>query len=235
MKLYHISKDTSHDGNFHPRIPEHRHGEGEDSTTQRISFASSVEGCFTAFPGGGSRLDETQMLQKGYYRLFILDTQTIDPGFVIGPDELYRTGLVPDAQVTQEYWVTCPLELGEGTLIHVSDWEEDWQDLFTSEQQVLLEKAEEEGDDETVEELVEDATNVTLIKNVRYTDMAVAEGTFFFSVDSEEEGRAIIEALADMPVTVELDHFEVVVTTEGPVDLTTVQVVQASFGEGVLV
>lgn len=124
MKLYHISTNLNHTGLFDPRVPEIRL-DCEEGSIRRISFSTSVAGCFTAIPEGGSCLERTNMSRNGFYKLFVCDTETagIPREAIIGSQALYEYGWVLDAEVSQEVWVTQPLQL-DGHIIHVTSWEE---------------------------------------------------------------------------------------------------------------
>lgn len=135
MKLYHVSTDIHHDGVFQPRIPsETIRMKGEESETPRICVALTLEGCFSAIPSGGSRLDILNESQKGYYKVFEIDTEKlgISEDDILNSDFLYESGKVEDAYITDEYWITKEFSVPpeDGYVMLLQDWEEDVDDLI---------------------------------------------------------------------------------------------------------
>lgn len=143
MILYHISTDLTHDGAFIPRIPDIRH-DLEDGSINRICFADSIEGCFTAMPNGASQLNELNMMQHGLYKLFTIDTdkyQLTEQDW-IDCQTLYKRGLVNDAIITGEYWVTKPIQVKKEDMqiISLLNWFEGIQDDVPYEVSCLAEE-----------------------------------------------------------------------------------------------
>lgn len=135
MKLYHLSTDIHHNGVFEPRIPSKDvRMKGEESETPRICVALTLEGCFSAIPSGGSRLDSLNESQKGYYKVFEIDTEKlgISDSDILNSDFLYESGKVEDAYITDEHWITTgfavPTE--DSYVILLQDWEEEVHDLI---------------------------------------------------------------------------------------------------------
>lgn len=135
MKLYHLSTDIHHDGVFEPRIPSKDvRMKEEESETPRICVALTLEGCFSAIPSGGSRLDSLNESQKGYYKVFEIDTEKlgISDSDILNSDFLYESGKVEDAYITDEHWITTgfavPAE--DSYVILLQDWEEEVHDLI---------------------------------------------------------------------------------------------------------
>ena len=107
---YHVSTDITHNGEFIPRVPSFRHGDSEDSTTARVCVSTSIEGCLSAIPNGGSGLDYLRMEQRGYFQVFKIDTDKLGIGEsdVVLSEELYEKDSVRDANFTDEVWITTP-------------------------------------------------------------------------------------------------------------------------------
>ena len=131
---YHISTELEHDGVFTPRIPDIRHKQQEDVTIGRVSVAPSIADCFTAIPNGGGRLDELNIMQRGYYLVVKVDTEKlgIQEEDMMFSEELYEKDLVRDADFTNEVWITKPFKVDADDmfLIQLKDWEENPVDVF---------------------------------------------------------------------------------------------------------
>lgn len=112
MKLYHLTKDLTHNGMFYPRVPTNR-AEIEDDVTPRICFSNSIEGALTAIPVPGSSFAELNESFGCVWKVFELDTDTIPSQSTINPKELYHDGKVLDAWLTGEHWVTQPIDLSQ--------------------------------------------------------------------------------------------------------------------------
>ncbi len=97
MNLYHISINLSHDGTFVPAIPESRMQEEEDEI-KRICVSTTIEGCFSALPSGGSRINDLAEKTGGVFRVFHIDTEAcgIPDEAILSDNYLYEEGLVPD-------------------------------------------------------------------------------------------------------------------------------------------
>lgn len=131
---YHVSTNIYHNGVFEPRIPQYRHKEQEDDKICRVSVAPTIEDCLTAIPNGGSRLEEFNEYQRGYYLIFKIDTDKlgIQEEYIIQSEFLYEKDLVRDADVTNEIWITTSFVVPEEDrfLIHLSDWMETPLDIL---------------------------------------------------------------------------------------------------------
>lgn len=124
MKLYHVTKDLNHDGHFTPRIPQCRY-HLEDETIPRICFSASIEGALSALPvpKGGS-FGYLNEVGGCVWKVFEVETDTLDPQVIQTPQQLYESGLVLDTWMTEEYWITTPLDLSESSyLILIHEWE----------------------------------------------------------------------------------------------------------------
>lgn len=141
MLLYHISKDLNHNGVFEPRIPEIRM-KGENEWIERICFSKTIEGCFTAIPEGG------QLLEKGIFRLFVLDTEKagLNADDIIDSDELYKQNYVGDADITGETWVLKKVTFETYQDIYLKHWWEEVADVIPHYIMELSEEDEYEGD-----------------------------------------------------------------------------------------
>lgn len=151
MKLYHLSTDIQHDGIFEPRIPSNAvRMKGEDSDTPRVCVGLTLEGCFSAIPGGGSRLDILNESQKGYYKVFEIDTEKlgISDESILTSDFLYQSGKVEDAYITDEHWITTGFTVPEedAYVILLKNWDEDVNDLIPHHIMEASESEEYDGD-----------------------------------------------------------------------------------------
>lgn len=124
MKLYHVTKDLTHDGNFTPRVPERR-DYLEDEVIPRICFSTSIEGALSALPipRGSSFADYNE--NYGYvWKVFEVDTDDLPNEQWVDSQTLYEEGLVLDTWLTEEVWVTQPLDLSnQSYYILIDDWE----------------------------------------------------------------------------------------------------------------
>ncbi|MFJ8528426.1 hypothetical protein [Bacillus sp. NPDC094106] len=104
MKIYHISLEDKRVEVFTPRVPaeEMRLAE-EDSTTARFCVSTTIEGCLSAVPWGGSSLG---LHDKKVITVYEFDTDDLqNKKNLITPLELYQKGFVPDAMYTNEHWI----------------------------------------------------------------------------------------------------------------------------------
>lgn len=149
--LYHVSRDLFHDGKFIPRIPMDR-TEGEDEKIGRVSVAPTIEDCLSAIPGGGSRLDETIIDRRGYFKVFKIDTKKLEiaDSDVVKSEYLFKNNLLPDAYHTDEHWITVPFVVAEedSFFIKLGDYKEEIQDLIPHE---IYEIADEKYDGDYLE------------------------------------------------------------------------------------
>lgn len=110
MKFYHLTLDldSPNDKVFVPRIPnESIVAFGEDLTIPRICVSSTIEGCLSSAPWGGSSLEDI-MFSNGNSQLikvYEFESTDIAPGNLISPKELYQSDKVRDAEITNEHWV----------------------------------------------------------------------------------------------------------------------------------
>lgn len=134
MILYHVSTDLKHTGEFTPRIPQNRHQDAEDITTPRVSAAPTIEDCLTAIPDGGSGLEDLHFKQRGYFKVFKIDTEKlgITKDDIVKPETLYENDRVRDADFTNEHWIkkkfSVPIE--DQFLIRLVVWEETCEDVL---------------------------------------------------------------------------------------------------------
>lgn len=126
--FYHVSTSISHNGIFTPRVPFSRRCD-EDNVTKRISVSTSLEKCLTGIPSGGSKLDELNIVRRGYYTVFKINTDklNIPNEQIITSEKLFKENLVPDADFTDEHWITCSFTVGleDTKLIKLNDWDEE--------------------------------------------------------------------------------------------------------------
>lgn len=87
---------------FEPRIPKSIL-KGEDEETKRICLSNSLDGCLTSAPWGGVNFED--LSTNTIFRVYEFDSNDVEEGNLIYPDELYRKDLVIDAEITGEHWV----------------------------------------------------------------------------------------------------------------------------------
>lgn len=100
MKLFYVDKTMKEEiQEFFPRISENRMSK-EDSITPRICVASSIEGCVTAAPWKLKEVGRAEVL-----RVYEFDSEDIQEGNLLTPEDLFNQKKVPDAEITDEHWV----------------------------------------------------------------------------------------------------------------------------------
>lgn len=123
--FYHVSTSLLNQGEFVPRIPENRITENENDSMERVCVSTTISNCLSALPGSGNLYD-THFKGRGYYKLFRIDTEKLGIGdeHIVFSQTIYENGWVPDAFVTQEYWITVPFTVPEedSTIIKLDDW-----------------------------------------------------------------------------------------------------------------
>lgn len=193
MILYHLSTNIVHDGNFEPRIPQCRCVE-ENSDIARVCVATSLEGCFSAIPDGGMRLDELNMRTRGYYLIFKIDTEKlhIKDENIISDRVLYEKDLVRDAEVTGEHWITCTFQVPkeDQIIIKVISWGEEAHD-FVSHGIYQLADKEYEGDycQAYIDIYKEPVPCITEICNLKYQNTLLQKDqsiSLYYDIDEEE-------------------------------------------------
>lgn len=123
MRLFHITNDLTHDGIFNPRIPLERM-DTEDDSIPRICVCDSIEGCFSAMPYGGGRLD--CYINSGLvFKVFEFEAQ---PEYT--SEDLYYSELVLDAEMTGEHWITTKITPVQSYIIHLQDWKENCMTIY---------------------------------------------------------------------------------------------------------
>lgn len=128
MILYHATMDLDIIEEFTPRIPSDRF-EGEEDSTPRICVSSSIEGCLTAAPFGGSKLHENLYLPSNSNRLvriYEFNTESIEENNIIKPEHLYQNDIVRDAEITGEHWITVPIKPSKTYLIKLTKFYDDY-------------------------------------------------------------------------------------------------------------
>lgn len=172
-KYYHISTDLTQNGEFTPRIPSVR-ADNEDTTLPRICVSRTIEGAVSAIPNGGTRLYELISKNNGFLKLFIFDSETLDlnDDNMIDSDTLYEKGLVHDAIITDEYWITKPVTIPESDqqIIIPVTWDEDVYDVIPYHVVKLSETDEYDDDIESAyhDTMKENIPNVIRIVDFKY-------------------------------------------------------------------
>lgn len=155
-KLFHISRNTDIIEKFIPRIPESR-ADWEDEINQRVCLSSSIEGCLTGVPWGGSKLEDILLpTGDGSYliRVYEFDIKNIATEDLVGPEEIYEDGLVNDAMLSQEYWfIGKELKPDRTYLIELSGYLEQVVDIYSYESERYILMNEDSITDEDMDEL----------------------------------------------------------------------------------
>ncbi|MCK9470681.1 MAG: hypothetical protein M0Q88_02880 [Bacilli bacterium] len=128
MKLYHATMNLDIIKEFTPRIPENRFA-GEEEHTKRICLSSSIEGCITAAPFGGSSLSENIYAGSNsskLIRIYEFDISEIERKHIYTPDYLYKKDLVRDAAITGEYWITVPIKPVNSYIIKLTKFDDNY-------------------------------------------------------------------------------------------------------------
>lgn len=143
MLFYHVSTDLQKNAYFYPRQPESIM-EGEMVSIDRVCVAPSVELCLSALPSGGSRLDELNEKQHGFYKVFRIDTEKlgIPDSHIVTSKTLFEKEYVPDAEWTEEHWITTDFTVAEedAFIIQLLQWEEEIQDVIPHQIYVLADE-----------------------------------------------------------------------------------------------
>lgn len=128
MKMYHVSLNIFDDiKEFYPRVPKTTM-KGEDTTTERVCVAKTIEDCLNALLYWDSlrmRLTDNYEINWGIMskcqRVFKIYEFDIEKDFLISPKDLYERNLVPDALLNNEYWCTKKLIPVKSYLIKITD------------------------------------------------------------------------------------------------------------------
>jgi len=232
MIVYHISKDVTHDGVFEPRIPDNRM-DNEDAESKRVCVSTSIAGCFTSMPMGASQLDVTNVEQKGYYKLFTIDTDKlgIPSSSIVTSQVLHEEDLVRDAEHTDEVWLldgfTVPDE--DQTLICLLDWQEESADIIPYNIYTLADEAY-EGDYLTcyLEETDENVPCMTVITSVEYLLPQCDKGMSY--TYAGEDGTYLASLVNTLPVTIDMDFWTEIIINDA-VDMTDVWIKDALFND----
>lgn len=113
--LYHISNDMSAFNTeklFIPRVPSST-GTGEDCCYRRICTADSIEHCMQAVPGRSA-----YCCVGARFCLYEFNTSEVGYENIMTPEDLEP--YVPDAEVNQEYWITCAAT-AHGSVIEINN------------------------------------------------------------------------------------------------------------------
>ncbi|WPS85657.1 hypothetical protein SMD22_00970 (plasmid) [Brevibacillus halotolerans] len=195
--FYHVSTLITHDGEFTPRIPSSRLATIENDTMERICVSPAIEDCFTALPGSGDKLHDSNFEKRGYYKIFRIDTEKlgIDKEFIITCDQLYKNNWVPDAFVTKEHWITksfaVPKE--DSMVIKLDSWNTR-RELAVPYHVCQLAQEKYEGDvKRAYRDLYQESIPfVSKIVNVLYQKGNVYKGDILsFIVQSEQEEKVL--------------------------------------------
>lgn len=131
MILYHITRDLEHDGSFVPTIPS-AIMKNEDEVTLRSCWSTSIEGCLSSFPTGSSVLEDIIDVYGNRFKVFRINTDGLNEADIITSAELYEYGIVPDAEITDEHWITKYIQVDPDNtfIIDILGWDEDVEDII---------------------------------------------------------------------------------------------------------
>lgn len=214
MKFYHVSQDIHHDGVFTPRIPSRdSRMDGEDIENERICVSRTLAGCFSAFPGGGSRLDELNEKQRGYYKVFEIDTEKlgIADEHILSSEMLFESGKVEDACFTDECWIMIPFTISSDDcyMIYLSDWEEEPKDLIPHDIMLIADK-EYDGDYSAAYMDIKGdfPSTVNIVTNLSYKKGSFSQGeSFEHNYLDYFELEIVNELLSKQGIQLEEDDF----------------------------
>ncbi len=181
---------------FTPLIPTLRY-EDEDGTIPRISISNSIEGCLTAAPWGGRKLEHMLTEFSDYnnnseneyclvFRVYEFDSEDIKEGNLLSTEELLHKGLVMDANASNEEWViNQELKPVRTYLIVLDGYDEGFTDTFTKEYYQLPDDAEDDEDFDIEDYMI---GTPTIIKNAEYQ---------------------VYEKLEDIPFEIEIEEWDI--------------------------
>lgn len=173
MKLYHISLNLDALTEvFSPRLPSAVY-EGEDSQTKRICVSNTIEGALTSVPFGGRKLEITQAdlsdiygnYEVLYLKVYEFESEQVQEGNLITPNELWLKGLVPDAEVGGEHWIiNQDIKPVREYLIELNGFNESVEDVYSPV--VVLEEIPDEDWDEYL------LYSPTVIESIEYEEIS---------------------------------------------------------------
>lgn len=172
MILYHASLNLDIIEEFMPRIPkeEHRHIL-EDANIKRVCASSTISGCLTATPWGGSCFTDNINLVSSnrLIRIYEFETNDINNKHIIYPDELYKTDKVRDAQITKEHWILDTIRPKKNYLIKVTNYNDQYvEDDISFSNKEILEKNELSNEQEN--ELIDGVFTVVELYNYKIVE-----------------------------------------------------------------
>lgn len=223
MIFYHVSTDVQKDGVFYPRYPESIM-EGEFASIQRVCVAPTIDDCLSAIPNGGSRLDELNDRQQGFYKVFRIDTEKlgIPENEIITSTHLFENEMVPDAEWTEEHWILTDFTVSEEDtfMIHLNNWSEEPCDLIPK---WIYDLADEEFEGDYTEAYMEEMDDMvpcmSAIKHIKYVIEPYKAGDTIiipsYSIEDEDVERIIEVAKAVYGVTLEEGDSQELLVKEG--------------------
>ncbi|MEK3955926.1 MULTISPECIES: hypothetical protein [unclassified Psychrobacillus] len=227
MRFYHISTELLHTGLFQPAIPKNRHKDAENDKIPRICVSNSVEGCLSAIPNGGSRLDEMNYSRRGYYLLFTIDTEKlgISSENIMTNEQIYELDYVRDADFTGEHWILQEFQVDASDiqLICLHDWAEEPVDVLPFSIFAIAEEKY-EGDYLTAYmEMYDDLVPCSVrISEANYHSSVIESGQIIsLQTDSMEEAEevAILLAACQNVEVIKVDTYDVAFQTTGEAHL----------------
>lgn len=156
MTYYHISLEAQEVvKEFIPSLPSAVYVH-EDKETPRISLSDSIEGCLSAVPWGGRKLEHVQCEftevcdeeMNLVFRVYEFDDSRIQEENIVSTERLVKEGLVMDAENSGEVWVIHQaLKPSKTYLALLNEYDEELKDVFDQEYHNLTEEDWEEMDD----------------------------------------------------------------------------------------
>ncbi|MDF9547866.1 hypothetical protein P5798_30130, partial [Bacillus cereus] len=147
----------------------------------------------SAIPNGGAHLEELNIEQRGYYKVFKIDTEKlgIEDSAIVSSDVLYQEDLVRDAEVTNEHWILKGFQVAkeDSYIIKLIAWEESSKDIVP---EFIYRMAEEQFGGDYVKAYTDHFNDYmpcsTFIVDAGYVKEFVNAGmTLSFYFDTEEE------------------------------------------------
>lgn len=132
MKMYHISLDIFKNIEvFKPRIPESRM-KNEDATIPRVCISNNLKNCLDGLTymskywkyitdDLGTNFSLLEDMCPRILKVYEFDVESD----LVSPTELYNKNLVPDANITEEYWSLKELVPTRSFFIKIKDIYED--------------------------------------------------------------------------------------------------------------
>lgn len=120
-KLYHISFDGDLEGLWEPKEPAGGGSQSDTSepNTPRICVSPTIEQCFQAiYPNVSKYFEEKNYPHMDFY---VYIAQVVGTEEIITPEALTAKRYVPDAHLTDEYWILDPTFMQKHSKIRIKN------------------------------------------------------------------------------------------------------------------